>query len=347
MLPALETALLSSTVLPAPASGEGQVPDWVHLLPAGQVVTFDGRGPYHVDDVESVVAASLADPRGLVIDENHATDIAAPQGREAPARGWIVGLEARDDGIWGKVEWTSSGRALLADRAYRGVSPVIAYDKTGRVRAILRASLVNRPNLRGLTALHQESDTVTDMEKIAEALGLGKDATADQIVGAIAKMKDKPAMQSELVQIGAALGVEGGDAAAILAAAKDAAKPSELTALQSEVATLTTQLNTLTEGTKRTAAEAYVDGEIKRGRMGLKPVRDRFVSLHMRDAAEAEALIGAMPILGASGAAVVPPVAKDGEVALQAEQATAAKLLGIPLEDYRKTLQSERAQEVN
>ena len=34
------------------------------------------------------------------------------------ARGWIVNLEARDDGLWGQVEWTAHGSALMADKAY-------------------------------------------------------------------------------------------------------------------------------------------------------------------------------------------------------------------------------------
>ena len=68
------------------------------------------------------------------------------------------------DGIWGKVEWTETGTALMADRAYRGISPVMVHDATGKVTAILRASLTNRPNLKGLATLHGE----LDMEPLAE-----------------------------------------------------------------------------------------------------------------------------------------------------------------------------------
>ncbi|MGY6517055.1 phage protease, partial [Vibrio parahaemolyticus] len=77
-------------------------------------------------------------------------------GLSAPARGWIVALQARRDGIWGKVEWTPEGRKLVP--GYRGISPVIRHDKqSGRIDAILRASLTNTPNLSGLVTLHSEA----------------------------------------------------------------------------------------------------------------------------------------------------------------------------------------------
>jgi hypothetical protein len=46
---------------------------------------------------------------------------------------------------------------LLAERAYRGISPVIRHDARGVIRGIKNAALVNYPNLRGQVALHQES----------------------------------------------------------------------------------------------------------------------------------------------------------------------------------------------
>ncbi|MFN3676796.1 MAG: phage protease [Sphingomonas pseudosanguinis] len=143
-------AICSAQALPATS-----IPEWVHLLPAGQVRTVDGRGPYTVSDMTALCAASMAGGK-LALDENHATDLAAPKGLSAPARGWIVALQARRDGIWGKVEWTPEGRKLVP--GYRGISPVIRHDKqSGRIDAILRASLTNTPNLSGLVTLHSEA----------------------------------------------------------------------------------------------------------------------------------------------------------------------------------------------
>jgi hypothetical protein len=53
--------------------------------------------------------------------------------------------------------------------------------------------------------------------------------------------------------------------------------------------------------------------------------------------------IAAFPIVGAGGA-VIPttPAAKDGAIALNAEQRSAARLLGIPEDKYAETLKAER-----
>src|SRR5690606_6682234 len=120
-------------------------------------------------------------------DENHATDLAAPRGEPAPARGWIVELQQRADGVWGRVEWTEEGGRLVSGRAYRGISPVIQHLKNGEVTAILRASLVNRPNLRGLTALHQEND-MDLLAKLSAALGLPAATTEDGAIAAVTAM---------------------------------------------------------------------------------------------------------------------------------------------------------------
>lgn len=121
-------------------------PEWVHLVPAGTFTGVDGRGPYQLDDPIGVIARSMADGP-VPIDENHATDLA--RGHSARAQGWIVAMEARADGVWGKVEWTEAGRARFSERAYRGLSPVLAHDDETSpiVRRILRAALVNDPNL--------------------------------------------------------------------------------------------------------------------------------------------------------------------------------------------------------
>lgn len=156
--PRMLTALCAA--LPLPPAEPDAAPRYIHLLPAGEVTTMDGRGPYRVPSAAALIAASLAVGDRLPIDENHSTDIAAPKGAPSPAQGWIIGLQARSDGIWGEVEWNAAGRGLVAEKAYRHISPVIAHRPDGTVTGILRASLVNRPNLRGLTALHQQEAPV-------------------------------------------------------------------------------------------------------------------------------------------------------------------------------------------
>ncbi len=359
---ALTTALMGALDLDADKAAQPRAPAWVHLLPAGAVQTIDRRGPYRVADAERLIATSFAAAPRLPIDENHATDLAAPKGQPAPARGWITQMEAREDGIWGKVEWTEAGRQLVEDRAYRGLSPVIAHDKSKTIRAILRASLVNNPNLRGLTALHQQQENAMDWtEYLKELLGLGGDATDDQIREALEKAlkgATEEAAQASLAPVAKALGLEDGAGSEdILAALQariaegqedDAGEGEEgevVTALQAELAQLTRELNAVRAERARERAEAFIDAEIKRGNPVPRNMRDHYIDRHMADPETVEKELAAMPALTRSGTMAVPPAMKDGKVALNAAQQEAARLLGIAPEDYAKTLAAERKNE--
>lgn len=334
----------------AVAFAEGaEVPDWVHLVPTahGAIATVDGRGPYYVQDAEAIIAASFAADQRLQIDENHAQDLAAPMGGASPARGWIAEMQVRADGIWGRVEWNAAGRAMVADRAYRAMSPVILADKAKRITRILRASLVNRPNFRGLATLNQETE-MFDLKKLALALGLAEDAGEDEILAAIAKLKaPEVAAQSAITEIATVLGVTGGDAKAVLAAARVAkAGTGDMVALQAEVTTLKGDLASMHQAAARAASEAFVDAAFREGRAGVRQDnREELVSLHMEQPETVKRLIEGMPRLDMSRTKIEPPPPANGEIALNAEQSQAAKILGVDPDAYRKTLAAERMKE--
>ncbi len=141
----------------ARASDENAVsaPEWIELLPAGVFYGRDGRGPFRLDDPDAVIASTTAMQMnaGLPIDYDHATDFGAPEGRPAPAAGWIRELEVRGGAVWGRVEWTARAATSIVAREYRYVSPVFQFDpKDGVVTRLLRAGLTNNPNLH-LTAI--------------------------------------------------------------------------------------------------------------------------------------------------------------------------------------------------
>jgi len=339
--------LAMCSALNLPTSGEA--PAWVHLLPAGAVIrTADGRGPYRLTDAQALVTASLQAGERLVLDENHSTDLAAPQGLSAPAMGWIVELQSRADGIWGKVEWTEDGKRLVAGRAYRGISPVIAHDKSGAIVAILRASLVNKPNLKGLTTLHQEND-MTLLKRILEALGLPETTSEDNLVAAVTTMhqaqgQHQTALQAQLAPIGKAAGLtEGASVEAIVAAIGTMAAGGDgktIVELQAELTNVTNRLNALTDDTARKAATDFVDGAIKAGRVGVKPLRDHYITRHMSDAASVVKEITALPALGGRMPMVDPSTPSSG---LTAEQEAVIERMQLNRDDYLKTLQAEQA----
>ncbi len=268
------------------------VPEWVHLVPDGVFKGVDGRGPYRLVNPAAVIAASMAGGK-LPIDENHATDLAGPQGQPSPARGWIVEMQARADGIWGRVEWTASGRALLEDAAYRGVSPVFTHSKSGEVQLVLRAALTNTPNLGpDLTALNHQ-DVQMDLTRMRVLLGLPAEADAATVTTALeAHMASATALQAQVTSLQAA-----------------AIKPETVVALQTRVAEL--------EGAqRRAAAVTFVDAAIAAGKP-IAALRDHYVARHMADAASVEKEVAALVSINAGG---VPPGSGGGQDrALQAQ----------------------------
>lgn len=107
--------------------------------------------------------------KALPIDYDHQIDLAPKQGAQAPASGWIRSLQARADGIWGRVEWTPLARSRIASREYRFISPVFLHTPRGEVSVLLRAALTNNPNLAQLASLNSAGQRM-DNEQILGAL---------------------------------------------------------------------------------------------------------------------------------------------------------------------------------
>ncbi|SMH35908.1 phage protease [Maritimibacter sp. HL-12] len=174
---------------------DGSVPEWVQLLPAGPKISGrDGRA-WSLPNPEDVVVRFREDQKRPQIDIEHASQLKAPNGDPAPAVGWIEDMEVREGVLWGKVEWNQSGRALIADRAYRYLSPAFRFEPgSGAILKMVSAGLTNNPNLQ-LAALNAEgSEEENIMDKaILEALGLNADATAADAVVAITKLKEEKA----------------------------------------------------------------------------------------------------------------------------------------------------------
>ena len=197
--------MLNKGVLFVALAAVGEVPGRILLVPAGTNPTKDGRGPYTLKDAQAVIEASMADPVEMVIDYDHQTDLGlmARKGVTAPAAGWIKGLEADEDGIWGLVSWTDAGDRAVASQEYRYISPVFLHDKDGNVQKILRASLTNTPNLvyKALNHANPEDETV-DLKKffanLLTALSLPKDADTELALQAIQQMTEK-AKEAELL----------------------------------------------------------------------------------------------------------------------------------------------------
>ena len=298
-------------------------PEWIHLLPSGTFKGSDGRGPYVLRDPQGVIKTSMERGHGkLALDENHATDTAAKIGLPAHAMGWIVQLENRADGIWGRVDWTPPGKQAWANRAYRGISPVFKHTADGVVTHIVRASLTNDPNLTLNSLHHKEQETKMELKAIALALGLPETATQADVDRALAGARMSAALHSSLSSL---LGLgENADAAAITTGVRarlegETTTAQALHAVQAEVATLR-------QNAAQTAAERAVDDAARNGHVISKDLRTDLIALHAANPEQAMRIIGQLPKIQ-QGQVAQKPAAHSAQSAATGEQDADPKVL--------------------
>jgi phage I-like protein len=110
---------------------------------------------------------------GLLVDFDHSShDPAQP----TTAAGWLMAVEEREEGLFGRVRWSDLGAAALRGGRYRLASPVWNRGECEewrapagpegketvhlRPRRLDRLALTNDPNLPGLTPLTNRRETV-------------------------------------------------------------------------------------------------------------------------------------------------------------------------------------------
>ena len=164
--------------------GARVAPEWIPLLPAGEVVSArDGR--HFVADHPAAVAAFVSSGMSMPVDWDHALDSYGVAPGSSKAAAWIDRLEARDGALYGHVEvWTAKGRESVESLEYRYISPVIYFDVDRRVVSIPRASLVNNPALL-MPALCRETSMKEHIDRLLAGLDLSPDALSEEQVGAV------------------------------------------------------------------------------------------------------------------------------------------------------------------
>ena len=194
--------------IPAQEGEDATPPAEILLLPAGEIELADGRGSWFLKDAAGVVAAS---PPEIVFDFDHASGT----GGSSAAAGWGK-LSAREGAVWASMSWTPDGEEALRERRYRYVSPEIRLTrKTGEIKQVLAAGLVNRPamtfHMERALASAEHSDELA--AALAVRLGLPADAGVAEIA---AHLDDDRRSQAR------ALGLEEDAGAAEIAAARAA-----------------------------------------------------------------------------------------------------------------------------
>ncbi len=303
-----------------------EAPEWIELLPAGIFHGRDGRGPFRLDEPASVIEATraLKMEAGIPIDYDHATDFAAPEGRPAPAAGWIRELQVRDGALWGRVEWTERAAQAILAREYHYISPVFQYSRAdGRVIRLLRAGLTNNPNLY-LTAISAAGDEeYQDMEEsehflnqLRQMLGTGADASCEQIVETVGNLI---AAARETAQ-----NASGADPARYVDVAEFKKAVTELNALRAERA--------------REKAEHQVSEAIRAGKL-VPAQREWAVSYCAADPEAFRSFVGRQPAMLAGEMLAPEPAAlhaarPESGAALTAVESAICSALGVAAADF-------------
>lgn len=106
---------------------------------------------------EAAKAGKLRHGNEMLIDHEHFSD---NPDKETRAYGWLTELQNRDDGIYGKIRWSSTGKAAVDGGDYRFFST----EYCGALENVDRSQVVNR-NLKGepIRPLELTGLTLTNM----------------------------------------------------------------------------------------------------------------------------------------------------------------------------------------
>lgn len=332
----------------------GGIPEWLHLLPATRFSGVDGRGPWEAPDMPALIAQFNAAGRKLPVDENHSIDLVGKEGKPSPARGWIVELQAREDGLYGRVEWTPEGRQLVEGQSYGFISPVFmaTKNKPHRIVSVARAALTNDPNMPFLKSLNsrQEPDM---LELLRKALGLPETATEEEILNAVSSAHAARSNYDKLLtRVGGLVSVEGDETAVVTAlqsrlsssAGGDAVASlnSQIATLNSTVTALNTELSTIKSANAQERAVTVIDQAVKDGKV-FPPLREHYIARHVKDAEGVEAELKLLPSIHSQTLRNKPaPTNQDGAT-LTAEDEQLIATMGVDREAFIKQRKLEIA----
>ncbi len=195
---AIGVVLLDAFLADPQAADAKRGPEWIKVAPRGAFTARDGR-KFSVDP-EALSARFTSDAVDLPVDIDHSTTRKAIFGDPAPAVGWIKELQARADGLYGRVEWLDEGLRVLSARSHRYISPTLAGE--GLKMWLHSAALVAAPaaSMPAVASADLSATLEKPMSKaIAAALGLSEDAAETSCLSAITNLKTRidPAVHAQ------------------------------------------------------------------------------------------------------------------------------------------------------
>jgi phage I-like protein len=338
----------------------------VRLLPMGGFASNDGRpAPNMQWTLNDGGAARIVNywntvPEQMVIDYEHQTQKAEFNGLPAPAAGWAIKLEARSDGVYARIDWTAEAAGFIKNKQYRYISPVFSYDgNTGEVLMLHMAALTNSPGLTGLTELnpamlsrlthlHDQSNPTNQTNQPNQQIGLhvkkellallalAATSTDADVVNKVATLQaDYKTAQEHLNTANAQVAtltssVEAtGTELVTLKAAGANTNVAAMAALQTQVATLQTQLTH--NEVAGLVAQGLSDGRI------LESTKVWATELGKQDVAQLKSFLAAAPVITAlTGQQSHGTQGATDANGLSADELAVCQSMGIAAEDFAK-----------
>jgi phage I-like protein len=195
---------------------------WYHIEPQGEHPNTEAEVVQVIDSdaVRAIVnrfnsdaeAGKLSHGHEMLVDHEH---FSHDTDKETRAFGWLNRLQGREDGIYGQVRWSATGKTAVDGGDYRFFST--EYDPgdfkilnrapgavRGRPLRLAGLTLTNRPNNKGGRPItnRQPADPAPaaepladkpkrSMKQIAAKLGLSADASEEAVIGEVIKLQNR------------------------------------------------------------------------------------------------------------------------------------------------------------
>lgn len=201
---------------------------WYHIEAKGEHL-YRTHNLVQVIDDEAVASMvnrfnrAAADPNfpGMLVDIEH---FSHDMDRETRAYGWLHELQAREDGLYGRIRWTNTGKAAVDGGDYRFFSTeydsrqakLLTDGEVPRYRPIELdgLTLTNRPNNKGQRPITNRKESrqgagapladnpkrTDTMKQIATKLGLSAEASEDAILAEVTTILNRAAEAEKAVE---------------------------------------------------------------------------------------------------------------------------------------------------
>lgn len=297
---------------------DGEPPEWIELIPGElKLKTRDNR-VFRNEAPHAIVEAFRANRADLPVDYEHASELRAPEGLDAPAVGWVVDMEVRGAAVWAKIDWTDAGSKAVASKAYRYISPVF-FTTDGNITQVTSVALTNNPALY-VKALAARENTIM-LKAIAKALSLTDDASESAILAEIEKHKasaEKPSIKKFVAR-------------------------AEHDKLIETCSQLRRELKEIKDGQEANAVETAVDAAIAEGKV-VPAIRDSEVEYCRAIGLDKYAeRLKHLPVVADAKETAARKAPETGAGKLTAEQKAMCARMGVSENDYLETLETEEA----